>query len=63
MKRLWKSGIALVLACALIFTQFNAPNVWAQAEQSDANEQITVYVTVVGDSVHGTEVHKRLKTG
>ena len=61
MKRLWKSGIALVLACALIFTQFNAPNVWAQAEQSDANEQITVYVTVVGDSVHGTEVHKRFE--
>ena len=54
MKRLWKSGIALVLACALIFTQFNAPNVWAQAEQPDANEQITVYVTVVGDSFHGT---------
>ena len=29
MKKLWKSGVALVLVCALMFTQFNTVNVFA----------------------------------
>ena len=39
MKKLWKSGVALVLVCALMFTQFNTVNVFAntsvQAEESE----------------------------
>ncbi|MBD9054978.1 MAG: DUF4430 domain-containing protein [Eubacterium ventriosum] len=50
MKKLWKSGVALVLVCALMFTQFNTVNVFAntsvQAEESETKEQITVSVTV-----------------
>ena len=65
MKKLWKSGVALVLVCALMFTQFNTVNVFAntsvQAEESETKEQITVSVTVVGDSVHGTEAHTRFE--
>ena len=48
MKKLWKSGVALVLVCALMFTQFNTVNVFAntsvQAEESETKEQITVSV-------------------
>lgn len=65
MKKLWKSGVALVLVCALMFAQFNTVNVFAntsvQAEESETKEQITVSVTVVGDSVHGTEAHTRFE--
>lgn len=65
MKKLWKSGVALVLVCALMFTQFNTVNVFAntsvQAEESETKEQITVSVTVVGDSVHGAEAHTRFE--
>ncbi|MBD9202967.1 MAG: DUF4430 domain-containing protein [Eubacterium ventriosum] len=50
MKKLWKSGVALVLVCALMFAQFNTVNVFAntsvQAEESETKEQITVSVTV-----------------
>ena len=46
MKKLWKSGVALVLVCALMFAQFNTVNVFAntsvQAEESETKEQITV---------------------
>ena len=55
----------LVLVCALMFTQFNTVNVFAntsvQAEESETKEQITVSVTVVGDSVHGTDAHTRFE--
>ncbi|WP_288682819.1 DUF4430 domain-containing protein [uncultured Eubacterium sp.] len=46
MKKLWKSGVALVLVCALMFAQFNTVNIFAntsvQAEESETKEQITV---------------------
>ena len=48
-----------------MFAQFNTVNVFAntsvQAEESETKEQITVSVTVVGDSVHGTEAHTRFE--
>lgn len=61
MKKLWKSGVALVLVCALMFTQFNTVNVFAntsvQAEESETKEQITAYpytIPTVGVNGKGT---------
>ena len=43
MKKLWKSGVALVLVCALMFTQFNTVNVFAntsvKAEESETKNR------------------------
>lgn len=61
MKKLWKSGVALVLVCALMFAQFNTVNVFAntsvQAEESETKEQITAYpytIPTVGVNGKGT---------
>ena len=53
MKKLWKSGVALVLVCALMFAQFNTVNVFAntsvQAEelQSLTEQFLEVVLTVM----------------
>ena len=61
MKKLWKSGVALVLVCALMFAQFNTVNIFAntsvQAEESETKEQITAYpytIPTVGVNGKGT---------